>query len=101
MKNPYSRPDWKKLRRRKLAEQPLCEACHLARAVHVDHIKAHRGNERLFLDYANLRALCHSCHSVKTRMRDGGGGHAPSERPLPGTAIDGWPISEDHHWNKR
>lgn len=31
-----------------------------------DHIKPHRGNERLFWDTANLQTLCKTCHdSVK------------------------------------
>ena len=36
----------------------------------VDHIVPHRGDPRLFWDEENWQALCHSCHSKKTRNED-------------------------------
>lgn len=98
--NWYSRPDWRRLRKAVLAARPLCESCRLARSEHVDHVRAHRGNEALFLDPANLRAVCRSCHSSKTILRDGGFGRAPSDRPLAGTGADGRPLDPEHPWNR-
>lgn len=97
---PYRTPAWRKLRRAKLMESPLCEACRLAPSTQVDHILPHRGDQELFLDPDNLMAMCHSCHARKTLLRDGGFGKTPSDRPLPGTGVDGWPIDSTHHWNK-
>ena len=99
-KNIYMRNDWRRLRKLFLSENPLCVLCRASPAAHVDHIRAHRGDESLFLDWDNLQALCHSCHSAKTNKRDGGFGREPSERPLAGVAADGWPTDRDHHWNK-
>lgn len=59
---------WRKVRRMKLARQPLCEAClehgHTVAATDVHHIVAKRrgGGDR----DANLQSLCHSCHSKLT-----------------------------------
>jgi 5-methylcytosine-specific restriction protein A len=45
-----------------------------ARATDVDHIIAHRGDDRLRLDPANLQSFCHAHHSSKTATEDGGFG---------------------------
>ena len=92
---------WALLRKRVLAEQPVCQACLMARSLHVDHIKAHKGIEALFWDRENLWALCPSCHSSKTAKRDGGWGRKPGDRPLKGTAQDGLPTDPEHPWNRR
>lgn len=67
----YSTPAWRALRQRVLAEQPLCVTCldgrRMTVATDVDHIARHRGDTSLFWDRANLQALCHACHSAKTR----------------------------------
>lgn len=42
----------------------------------VDHIKAHKGDKRLFWDEKNHRPLCTGCHSRKTALQDGGFGNA-------------------------
>ena len=53
-----------------LAEHPLCEDCielgwFDRSAVDVHHVlKLSAGGARL--DFANMRALCHSCHSKRT-----------------------------------
>ena len=96
---PYQTPAWRKLRREKLLESPLCEACRMARSEQVDHIKPWRGDWDLFLDPDNLRALCHSCHSAKTVARDGGFGNPKRDGPLKGTGPDGWPLDPEHRWN--
>lgn len=65
---------WRKARRRYLEAHPLCVACRkrgrYTRATDVDHIIPHRGNKKLFWDERNWQALCHRCHSVKTRQED-------------------------------
>jgi 5-methylcytosine-specific restriction protein A len=52
-----------------LAAHPLCAEClkhgRESGAVHVDHVKPHKGDADLFLA-GELQALCHSCHSQKT-----------------------------------
>ncbi len=37
----------------------------------VDHIKPHKGDERLFFDINNLQPLCKPCHDRKTAKEDG------------------------------
>ena len=55
-------PDWPRIRRQVLAEQPYC-ACG-ARATQVDHmIPLRQGGTN---DRANLVAMCRRCHSRKT-----------------------------------
>lgn len=66
----YNSARWKRMRKAQLTREPWCVDC-LAQGVYtvatdVDHIAAHRGDERLFYDANNLQSLCHSCHSRKT-----------------------------------
>lgn len=65
---------WNKARKRFLETHPLCVECMKAgryvRATDVDHIVPHRGDPALFWDESNWQALCHRCHSVKTRNED-------------------------------
>lgn len=72
----YGRP-WQALRRRFLAEHPLCMDCEpkgiIEAAAHVDHHIAREAGGTD--DDSNLRALCHSCHSAKTVAVDGGFGN--------------------------
>ena len=65
---------WNKARKRFLEKNPLCAECLKAgryvKATDVDHIVPHRGDPKLFWDEGNWQALCHRCHSVKTRNED-------------------------------
>jgi 5-methylcytosine-specific restriction protein A len=67
---------WRKYRIIFLREHPLCEIClkegKITQATDIDHRLPHRGDKKLFWDESNLQALCHSCHSRKTAMEDGG-----------------------------
>lgn len=78
---------WDKLRKRILADEPLCRACmeqgRVTAASHVDHItpKAQGGTDAP----ANLQALCKQCHQDKT-TRDSGG------RARLTFGADGWPV---------
>ncbi len=65
---------WRKVRKQYLQAHPLCEECRkngqYVKATDVDHIIPHRGDPKLFWDQKNWQALCHSCHSKKTRRED-------------------------------
>jgi len=65
-KNPYDRR-WRKCRRAFLHRNPACSAdgCDHP-ASEVDHITPITEGGSV-LDFANLQALCKSCHSKKTR----------------------------------
>ncbi len=64
-----------------LADEPLCRECgkigRVTAATDVDHViaRAKGGTD----DRANLRALCHRCHTRKTIKHDGGYGRTPTE----------------------
>lgn len=69
---------WQKLRRMKLARNPLCEMgikCENKipdnAATEVDHIIPIRKRPDLRLVMENLQALCRSCHSFKTNLESG------------------------------
>lgn len=71
---------WQQARLHFLRAHPLCRYCdregRLTAASIVDHIKPHRGDERLFWDQSNWQPLCKPCHdSVKAkeeRLEEGG-----------------------------
>lgn len=54
---------WDKARAGFLKSHPTCVRCG-APATVVDHIKPHRGDNRLFWDKTNWQPLCVTCHSV-------------------------------------
>ena len=65
---------WQRLRKLKLAANPLCEiGTHCANlpitrrlATEVDHIIPIRDRPDLRLVWSNLQSACHRCHSAKT-----------------------------------
>lgn len=65
----YQSGAWRKLRTKKLLQQPLCEEC-LKHNCHtpaqmIDHIRPiNEGGAAL--DLANLQSLCHTCHNRKS-----------------------------------
>ena len=65
---------WQKARKAYLDAHPLCVECmrqgRYVKATDVDHIVPHRGDQKLFWDVGNWQALCHHCHSEKTRRED-------------------------------
>jgi 5-methylcytosine-specific restriction protein A len=74
---------WRAYRRWYLKRHPLCVDCQargvLRAAAHIDHIKPVSGpNDPGFWNEANHQALCHSCHSRKTVIEDGGFGRGKS-----------------------
>lgn len=77
----YESPAWRKLRRLKLGQMPICEICYaegrMKKATIVDHIIEIKDGGAA-LDFANLQSICHACHNKKTaqerskRNNDGG-----------------------------
>ena len=65
---------WRKVRQRYLNSHPFCVKCmeqgRYTLATVVDHIKPHRGDERLLWDENNFQALCKACHDRKTWRED-------------------------------
>lgn len=53
---------------------PFCVKCyeegHLTKATVVDHIKPHRGDQKIFWDWGNWQSLCEHHHNVKTMTED-------------------------------
>lgn len=65
----YSSPEWLKVKRRQLLEEPFCRECLkkgiYTKATMVDHIKPiKQGGD--WYDPSNLQSLCWSCHSKKS-----------------------------------
>ncbi len=69
---------WQKARFYYFKKHPLCVHCEveglIIPATDLDHIIPHQGNKVLFWDSSNWQGLCHSCHSRKTVLEDGGFG---------------------------
>lgn len=60
---------WQQVRLIYIAQHPVCVSCGEL-ATDVDHITPHKGHaDPLFWDTANYQALCHACHSRKTRRQ--------------------------------
>lgn len=65
----YQSTTWRKLRKVKLEQDPLCEEC-LKKGIHTpakvaDHIVSiNQGGAAL--DIANLQSLCDRCHNIKS-----------------------------------
>jgi 5-methylcytosine-specific restriction enzyme A len=60
-----SSSEWRKLKKRILAERPACESCGAPSSI-VDHIHA-IADGGTALDPSNLQALCPGCHEEKGR----------------------------------
>lgn len=71
----YRTARWQALRLRIfLRDLFICQKCarpegNTALLV-ADHIKPHRGDERLFWDEANLQTLCKECHDTMKRKEE-------------------------------
>lgn len=69
----YRNSRWGRARLDYLAQHPICVKCGMP-ATEIDHIVPHCGDYDLFWDVDNWQPLCHSCHSRKTVLEDGGFG---------------------------
>ncbi len=67
---------WRSYRLVFLSRNPLCVECQtvgrVAAATVVDHIKAHKGDQQLFWETTNHRAVCKPCHDRRTDEGDFG-----------------------------
>lgn len=72
----YTRQWYDSYQKPYLRQHPLCEECAergiVKPAECVDHKTPHKGDAALLYCWENLRALCWSCHSRKTRREQGG-----------------------------
>jgi 5-methylcytosine-specific restriction enzyme A len=64
------RKRWDLVAKAHLMKYPECVKCGRP-AEEVDHIKPHKGDQRLFWDAKNMQSLCKVCHSRKTAEEDG------------------------------
>jgi len=59
--------EWERISRLKRAECPVCQVCHDAVAVDVDHIEPFDGvDDPKRTDWRNLMSVCRLCHRAKT-----------------------------------
>ena len=101
---PYNTARWRKLRRLKLAEQPLCED-HLARgrlvpADTVDHVKAIAAGGDPFPPLEGLSSKCASCHNYKTNIVDHPNSARTRKPRLRGVGLDGYSLDPSDHFKK-
>ena len=97
----YQSKTWRRFRASVLLARPICEVpgCDTV-ATNVDHIVPRRLGDADF-DVGNVQALCASCHSAKTAIRDGGFGrpHRPDATiRLSGCDATGLPRDPAHPW---
>lgn len=94
---PYDTASWKRLRRLKLSESPLCETCGLRGrkviAKAVDHVVSIASGGDAFPPLDGLRSLCTSCHSIKTNAMDRKGGKGIA---IKGCDEHGLPLDPNH-----
>ncbi|HEV7251665.1 MAG TPA: HNH endonuclease signature motif containing protein [Mesorhizobium sp.] len=60
---------WQKARAEFLTHNPTCRFCGKP-AIVVDHVKPHKGDQRLFWLKSNWQALCTPCHSSVKQSRE-------------------------------
>lgn len=88
---------WDKARKSYLASHPHCVMCaqqgQQGKAEHVDHIKAHKGDQALFWSMANWQGLC-GAHHNSTKQAE--------ERRGYSSQVDdqGWPTDTRHPANR-
>ena len=98
MSRLYDLRTWRRLRVQQLRQHPLCVLCMkrglAVPAQDVDHIKPLADGGEPF-DHANLRSLCHPCHSLVTRAAQAG-----RDVVIRGCDANGMPIDGAHWWNR-
>lgn len=87
---------WRVQAKRFLDAHPLCVICakhsRTTAANTVDHIKPHKGDEKLFWDVDNWQALCKHCHDSEKQEVENKG----YSRTI---GADGWPVDPLHPVN--
>jgi 5-methylcytosine-specific restriction endonuclease McrA len=93
---PYSTQRWQRIRRQRLQQNPLCEAClkqqRIEPAVAVDHVVPIKAGGAAYPALDALMSLCASCHNRKTR-----GEQLGRELPIRGCNVDGSPLAPQRH----
>lgn len=88
---------WATYRKKFLKTHTLCVMClqlgKYTQATVVDHLKPHRGDNKLFWNPTNHQALCKHCHDSHKQRLDKSGS-------LRGSDTTGVPLDKEHHWNK-
>ena len=95
---PYTTQRWQRLRKHKLREHPLCEAClqtgRIEPATAVDHrVRIADGGDP-FPALDQLASLCTSCHNTKTRAEQAG----ETSWLTKGCDARGYPLDRNHPW---
>ena len=94
---PYNTPQWLRLRKVKLQQQPLCEVCmrrgRLVPANTVDHIVSIKAGGHPFPTLDELMSMCTSCHNSKSRNTDQPSGKGVAFK---GCDTSGLPIDPHH-----
>ena len=97
---PYCTSRWQRLRRQKLMQHTLCQAClqdgRIAPATAVDHVVPINAGGDPFPVFDGLASLCASCHNAKTRAEQLG----ESNWMYKGCDINGRPRDPRHPWNR-
>lgn len=79
-------PKWKRARVEFIAENPLCcdpDQLHVGRlepTYQVDHIKAHKGDPKLFWNRRNWQPLCQTCGAHKSAVEAGGRAYSEAKQ---------------------
>ena len=94
---PYTTQRWQRLRRHKLREHTICQAClqvgRIEPAVVVDHrVRIKRGGDP-YPTLEQLASLCVGCHNAKTRAEQLGEDYMPK-----GCDVFGYPLDPHHPW---
>jgi len=96
---PYTTQRWRRLRRLKLRERPLCEAClaqgQIEPATTVDHRVRITDGGNPFPAVQDLSSLCASCHNSKSRAEQMG-----QDYWVKGCDLFGRPLDPNHPWNR-
>jgi 5-methylcytosine-specific restriction enzyme A len=97
---PYNTAKWQRLRRHKLRENPLCQAClqvgRIEPAAVVDHRIPITAGGDAFPHLDLLASLCARCHNTKTRAEQTG----EKDWLRKGHDVFGYPLDRNHPWNK-
>ena len=86
---------WRKARRLYLTLHPLCVYCqedgYTRAASVVDHIRPHKGDDRLFWDESNWQPLCKTHHDATKQREESTGKDV-------GCDVNGNPLVKLAHW---
>lgn len=62
----YDTARWSRIRRMKLAQNPVCEVCNRNLAEEVHHLQTARDHPELRFTLSNLQSICGSCHKAES-----------------------------------